>query len=346
MPEAKVQVTYNSRGFRDVEHSFENRHGAFRILVLGDSFMEAYSVELNDAFHKRIEQFLVKKGINVEVINLGVGGYGTLQEYLVFHQVGQLYKPNLVLLALHIGNDVSDNSIELESKLRICDPMRVVSRPYLDLAVSTDWRVTMVDYKGAQARYAAAKLRHNSFLGNIVNKSALLQTLSKIIKSIVSRPEQSKECQNDYGERYLAFYGMYYCQEPPEYTKAWDITKRILARLKHDSKAMGSELVVFTVPGLYEVNIDVMKKIIEDAPNNATICMEKPPAYERLKTILEELDIEYVDLLPEFRDVTQNSKINLFRPSDTHWNPEGHALAAKLIGLFLSEYNLLSTDEN
>ncbi|MHC4455101.1 MAG: SGNH/GDSL hydrolase family protein, partial [Planctomycetota bacterium] len=116
MPEATVRVTYNSKGWRDVEHSLENRHGAFRILVLGDSFMEAFSsVELNDTFHKRIEQFARDKGIDVEDINLGVGGYGTLQEYLVFREVGVLYKPNLVLLGFYIGNDVRNNSIELES---------------------------------------------------------------------------------------------------------------------------------------------------------------------------------------------------------------------------------------
>lgn len=33
MPEDTVRVTYNSTGWRDVEHSFENNRGTFRILV-------------------------------------------------------------------------------------------------------------------------------------------------------------------------------------------------------------------------------------------------------------------------------------------------------------------------
>ena len=346
MPEAGVQVAYNSKGFRDVEHSFKNRHGAFRILVLGDSFMEAYSVELNDAFHKRIEQFLVKKGIDVEVINLGVGGYGTLQEYLVFHEVGQLYKPNLVLIGFYIGNDVSNNSIELESKINSSDPLKVASRPFLDLADSTGWRTTVVDYEGAQARYAAAKLRQNSFLGKLIGQSALLQTLKKALNRFVIRLEKSRESQNDQRERHLAVSGVYYCQEPPEYTKAWDITKQILARIKQDAQSIGSELLVFSVPGFHEVKVGAMEKLIKDAPNHAAPRLEEPPAYERLRTILKELDIEYVDLIPDFSNVMQNGDTNLFWRSDKHWNPEGHALAAKLVGSFLLEKNLLSSTGN
>ena len=56
MPEATVSVTYNSGGWHDIEHSVVKPDGVFRILVLGDSFMEAYSVELQDAFHSRIEE--------------------------------------------------------------------------------------------------------------------------------------------------------------------------------------------------------------------------------------------------------------------------------------------------
>ena len=90
-----MRVTYNSEGWRDVEHNFENRLGAVRVLVLGDSFMEAYSVELYDAFPRRIEQFASEKGFDIEVINLGVGGYGTLQEYWYFARLGNYMNPTL-----------------------------------------------------------------------------------------------------------------------------------------------------------------------------------------------------------------------------------------------------------
>src|SRR5262249_35900136 len=70
MPEGTVNVTYNSQGWRDVEHTTKKPDGVVRILVLGDSFMEGYSVELNDLFPRRIEELVHEAGRNTEVINM------------------------------------------------------------------------------------------------------------------------------------------------------------------------------------------------------------------------------------------------------------------------------------
>ncbi len=45
--------------------------------------------------------------------------------------------------------------------------------------------------------------------------------------------------------------------------------------------------------------------------------------------MLDEIDVEFVDLLPEFRRVTYDGANNLYWWSDRHWNPDGHALAAE-----------------
>jgi hypothetical protein len=71
IPEGTVSVTYNSEGWRDVEHGVEKPDGVFRILVLGDSFMEANSVELDNTFHRQVEKLAREAGNNVEVINMG-----------------------------------------------------------------------------------------------------------------------------------------------------------------------------------------------------------------------------------------------------------------------------------
>ncbi|MFC1836175.1 hypothetical protein ACFL2Q_15885 [Thermodesulfobacteriota bacterium] len=40
-------VTTNSKGLRDVEHEYVAKSGTVRVLVLGDSFMEALQVDLS-----------------------------------------------------------------------------------------------------------------------------------------------------------------------------------------------------------------------------------------------------------------------------------------------------------
>ena len=84
-----------------------------------------------------------------------------------------------------------------------------------------------------------------------------------------------------------------------------------------------------------------MEKKTENAPDPATLCLGSAPGHDRLKNIVKKLDTEYVDLLPYFRNGMQNGDTDLFRPSDRHWNPNGHGLAAKIVGEFLLEKNLL-----
>jgi len=74
--------------------------------------MEAYTAELEQSFSRQLEARARAAGYEVEILNMGVGGYDTLQEYLDFQTFGQQYAPDLVLLVFHAINDVQDNSEE------------------------------------------------------------------------------------------------------------------------------------------------------------------------------------------------------------------------------------------
>ena len=314
LKEATVSVSYNSKGFRDVEHVEENTDKMFRILVLGDSFMEAYSVELNESFAKLLESNINKMGRKAEVINLGVGGYGTLQEYLVFHELGKIYKPELVLLGFYLANDVSDNSLEISS-LMYTGMMKVDSRPFLEPGSSNEWRVKKGNFEVALSRYESVKEQRDSFLGKMV--------LIQLVRRMISDKKGVYKKSN-----MLAQYGVSYCSEPIEYTRAWETTKRILAQLKLEVEVMGGKLVVFSVPALQDTSPQYMERVLDSVAHPERICFEDAPGYEKLNTILTELEIDFVDLLPDFRR-HDDEGVTLFRQSDRHWNPAGHNLAAK-----------------
>lgn len=103
-----VRVRYNSLGMRDVEHAFEKPPGVFRILVLGDSFMEGKQVELEETFCRRLERILSAMR-EVEVVNTGHAGFGSAEQCLVLRQLGPLMQPDLVVQAFFM-NDVSDDA--------------------------------------------------------------------------------------------------------------------------------------------------------------------------------------------------------------------------------------------
>lgn len=91
----KITNSYNSRGFRDVEHSIHRSPGINRIVVLGDSVTEGYGVEVELLFARQLQMGL---GSRYEVVNLGMAGLNTPQEIHLFQKEGLQYEPNLVIL--------------------------------------------------------------------------------------------------------------------------------------------------------------------------------------------------------------------------------------------------------
>lgn len=146
-----VRVRFNSKGLRDVEHNYEKNDDVFRIVILGDSFMEAYQVPLEKSFPRLLEKTLNEKfAKKVEVINLGVGGYGTAQEYLYLKEEGLRYKPDLIMLAFLGCNDVRNNSRLLETKLwRREDIFKVAGRPFYSVDDQGDLLLHAPDFEKA-----------------------------------------------------------------------------------------------------------------------------------------------------------------------------------------------------
>jgi hypothetical protein len=333
VPEGMVSVTHNAEGWRDLEHALEKPKGVFRILVLGDSFMEANSVKLDDTFHRQVEKLARAAGKNVEVINMGVAGYGTLQEYLVYQDIGRLYNPDLVLVGFFTGNDLINNSLELASILTEAGQL-TNARPFLDPNESARWKITPVDFEGSQRNYARQKALLEANKKKLTEKIVLLRLLSAGIARIpIPEFVKNQEVQSeevDRSEYELALMGVNYCVEPAEFTQAWDITERIFARFKEEVEAHGSKLIVFTVPAIEEVSLEYMKAVTADVAYPDRLCLEEAPGHARLSSTLTELDIEQVSLLSDFRRVMQEDGINLYQ-SDLHWNPKGHALAAEQV---------------
>jgi lysophospholipase L1-like esterase len=98
-------IATNSKGLRDVEHSYDKPAGVYRIVVIGDSFVfGAGGVEPA----RRFTDILQASTKNTEVINMGVPAYGTDQEYQYLAIEGLRYHPDLVIVCAFY-NDFSES---------------------------------------------------------------------------------------------------------------------------------------------------------------------------------------------------------------------------------------------
>jgi len=112
-----VPFTTNSRGLRDKEYSLEKPPNTFRVAVIGGSFTMGAGVDIEEAFHSRLEDRLngESDGVNYEFINFGVAGYTMENKLLVLEHKVLEYDPDLVLFVL-------DGSQFFEDKVRTFTP--------------------------------------------------------------------------------------------------------------------------------------------------------------------------------------------------------------------------------
>lgn len=98
-----LSLNINDQGFRNKNHvALEKGPHSIRVMCSGDSFTLGYGVGDQDAWCNRLQRLNSKW----EAINLGQGGYGIDQSYLLYVQQGIMFNPDVHIFAF-IKSDLS-----------------------------------------------------------------------------------------------------------------------------------------------------------------------------------------------------------------------------------------------
>jgi len=296
-----THVHTNALGFRDVEHDLANSKGAYRILLLGDSFMEGLQVEFEESFPHLLEEELNKKlPCHVEVINAAVSGWGTDDEVTYLSRRGMALRPSLVLFGTTLHNDISDN---LEERYHVRQGEVLRPKP------STE-----------ESLFRHVNLEIRSYL---VSHSHLYQIVYQGWKS---------RGRARAGSRLTEHVVELMRVEPGAMAKnGWWVTKQLMAEANRLSKLGGAQMAVFSIPLIYQVDSRAYAELLATYhlsegqldPNNPRTM---------LLHILEEENIPRIDILPEFlRYVRESGGQPLYIRGDGHWNRNGHLAAASAV---------------
>jgi hypothetical protein len=101
----------NSFGLRaDREYVAEMRPALFRVSMFGDSFVAGFDADFPDSLAVQVEKTLKERGLDAEVLNFGVGGFGFDQAYLYYNRDGSRFDTNVIVQGLqmeNVGRDVT-----------------------------------------------------------------------------------------------------------------------------------------------------------------------------------------------------------------------------------------------
>jgi len=331
----RARVRINEHGLRDVERSLAKRDGAYRILVLGDSMTEAFQVDLEETFPQVLERQLKEAsfGRTFEVINLGVAGYGTDQEYLALRHVGLQYRPDLVVLAFFTGNDFQDNHPGLGG---------VGGKPYFVLDEGGALRE--VPFQGqllAGPKRVLRELRSLRWLWEKVNDVPALNALAWRLGAVGRQRERPHEA----GAQGRWRWGMppgpgdvpplscqvYLPQEPPAWREAWSLTKALIRAIRDESERHGARFLLAVLPAAPELaGKEALARFYRGGVEH--LDLDRPDRL--LRAFAAEEGIWHLSLLAEFREHLARSGEGweaLHNECDGHWSPRGNAVAARAL---------------
>lgn len=100
-----ADMRVNSHGFRDREYAVEKAPDTLRVVALGDSATFGVKLEGGVLWPTVLEEQFAGSTPAVEVLNLGVVGYDTLDEIAFFEHTGLAFEPDVVVVAFHL-NDI------------------------------------------------------------------------------------------------------------------------------------------------------------------------------------------------------------------------------------------------
>ncbi|MCB1022362.1 MAG: SGNH/GDSL hydrolase family protein [Acidobacteria bacterium] len=314
----------NSQGLRGPEIPFEKPEGVYRVLMLGDSFLEGYTVAFDDLVSERLRELLQQgREETVEVVNGGTAGYSTDQELLFYRRDGRRYHPDRTVLLFYV-NDVWFN--RSERYWRGSKPRFVLEDGALRLTNSPA-------PPPANDEFAYAVSGGRGLARTVRQADAWMGT-----RSALYRLARVAATDSPFAKRWLIRAGL--AEVPGEWKpwstrpsealeQAWAVTEALLAQLRDEVEADGSTFTVFWVPSRAAVEPDDWQRTREAYAMDGE---EWDPAEDArmLERICQRQKLDCIVPLERFREAASDGEALYYR-EDAHWTPRGHALAAEVM---------------
>lgn len=339
-----VRIRTDANGFRGTRETGAKRPGVFRIAVLGDSFTFGASVHEEHLYPGVIERALMgRTGRPVEVVNVGVPGYGVHQEHAALVEQGLALDPDLVVAALYLGNDLQET---LGLHRRVFDPRtggtieapdhRIVNGRMVPIPAGA---AAMPTVRGDLGGWLRDHLRLFALLTDRVKEIPDLRAILE--KTGLTRPERTRALSGDLREVQLwSAVGTVSLlrQSPPALEDAWRLVFGHLDAMQVACRARGIPLAVVLIP--YKIQVVPERRQVEEARlglRETDLDLDLPN--RRVAAWGRARGVPVIDLLPDFG--AARDPASLYFRVDSHWSDRGHEFAGRVLAARLLSAKLV-----
>ncbi len=302
---SKQQV--NAWGFTDQPVPKRLREAELRIVIIGDSYVEALQVSNAEKLGFLLEESLNDElGVRVEVITLAKSGTGQAAQYAYWRRYREVIDPDIVISVL-VANDIRDNHPTLDATARGYNPLFPLQLSFIpsdneidgliEIPVADDW----LEHRAA----IILAPRHRLY-----NRSALARFV--INRLGIDRWRYGKN-RLFKGIEFTS--AMFTLAAEPIPTVARQITFRLLEKYRRETQSDGAQLILLGAQG--------------QSPED--------PLFQAVRTFdrwitewAAEKEVEYVSF---FREASARGRSwsEFHWAGDNHWNQDGHLFAARLL---------------
>ena len=318
--EGRAWMKINAAGFRDIDHTKKKPQKTFRIAILGDSFAEGREVALPKVFWKVMEQRLQSCAAvpnrKYEVLGFAVNGYGTAQQFIVLKNHVWQYQPDVIMLAFFTGNDVSNNSKELDGHK---------DRPYFKIQnKSLALKDNHLKNDSFKTRKSWTDLKHG-----IYNQMRTLQVARQAYKII----RYSKKNERLPLSKQISAGLNNNIYRPPTtraWKQAWQVTESLIQEMDSQIKRHKNVrfwITTLSTPAQVFPSRSVRQSIADTLGVSNLLYPDR-----RVANIAKSLDIPYLQLAPKLQKFAEIKNIRLHgspRFAGGHWNEKGHQFAGE-----------------
>lgn len=333
MREGRAYVRINSKGLRDEERTLKKPRDVYRIAVFGDSSVESLQVDLKDTFlsllGRNLSECHFQAGKRIEVMNFGVSGFGTAQEYVMLETEAAAYHPDLVILAMSYGSDLRNNSRALET-----DTMR----PFF--AFDAAGRLMLDSSFSESDEFKRRTAPWRTLAWDIADHSRPLRLLNflRITSEARAASKESAAAGLESGvdDAFLA---------PPKnqaWQDAWKITEAIILKMDELTSRIGGKFMLVGLTMGIQVHPDPeFRAALEKKLGVGDLFYPDT----RIAKFAREHGIRAVQLSAEMQRYAETHKVFLHGFENAHlgtghWNETGHRLAAEIIARDLCAHPL------